>query len=177
MTETHDPQKNAQIVSSLYLEYSEELLNFLKGVLRDPDLASEVLQTTFAKAIESVHTSRPETRKSWLFQVAYHTALELKKKDKRYTEILRQAAWHVTQDSNRKNHLPDDALLRSEIVKEIRTQLNELPAEQRMIVSLRIYEEKTFPEIAAELELPLGTVLTRMRLAMAQLGRKLKENE
>ncbi|MCA9247413.1 MAG: hypothetical protein KDA42_09870, partial [Planctomycetales bacterium] len=45
----------------------------------------------------------------------------------------------------------------------------ELPSEQREVVRMRIYEEKKFAEIAAELELPLGTVLTRMRLALKKL--------
>ncbi len=52
-----------------------------------------------------------------------------------------------------------------------------LPADQLQVVQLRIYEEQTFQEIARRLELPLGTVLTRMRLALKKLQTSLRESE
>ena len=54
-----------------------------------------------------------------------------------------------------------------------RAALEKLPVEQREVVLLKISEQKTFAAIAAELSLPLGTVLTRMQLALAKLRRAL----
>jgi len=56
----------------------------------------------------------------------------------------------------------------------VRDALQSLPEEQRRIVKMRIYEEKTFAAIAAELDLPLGTVLGRMRSARQRLAQKLQ---
>ncbi len=64
---------------------------------------------------------------------------------------------------------PDDRICRWETVLNVREALEKLPENQQDVVRLRIYEEKTFAEIAKELNLPLGTVLTRMRLAMRKL--------
>ena len=55
----------------------------------------------------------------------------------------------------------------------LRKALGELPAEQGRVVWARMYEDKTFAQIAEEFGLPLGTVLTRMRLALEKLRRTL----
>jgi len=57
---------------------------------------------------------------------------------------------------------PEEPLIRGETVEAVREALKQLPEEQRRVVLARIYEEKTFAEIAGEFGLPLGTVLTRM---------------
>ncbi len=62
-------------VAALYVEHGDELRRFLTGLLRDGHLAADVLQTTFTKAVETGHTARPESLKSWLFTVAYHEAM------------------------------------------------------------------------------------------------------
>ena len=59
--------------------------------------------------------------------------------------------------------------MRREDVAKLKELLAELPPDQRHVVRQRMYEEKTFAVIAQELNVPLGTVLTRMRLAMEKL--------
>ena len=62
-------------VAALYAEYGAELRRFVLGVVRDHDVAGDVLQGTFARAVERGHTARTETIKGWLFQVALREAL------------------------------------------------------------------------------------------------------
>ena len=59
----------------------------------------------------------------------------------------------------------------------VRKALGELPPEQSKVVWARMYEDKTFAQIAEESGLPLGTVLTRMRLALGKLRRTLRTGE
>ena len=57
----------------------------------------------------------------------------------------------------------------------VRRAIDELPAAQREVLHLRIYDEKTFAQIAAELNIPLGTALARMRAALAKLRKRLSD--
>ena len=50
------------------------------GVVRDPEVADDVLQGTFRTAIERGHTARTETFKGWLFQVAFREALTVRRR-------------------------------------------------------------------------------------------------
>ncbi len=94
--------------------------------------------------------------------------MAIKRRSKTYDNNLRKMAWS-RPDPNQEAPAPDDRLCRWETIVNVRKALEELPANQREVVRLRIYEEKTFAEIAEELQVPLGTVLTRMRSAMRKL--------
>lgn len=155
--------------------FAAELRAFLLGVLRNHDLAGEALQATLVKAIERGHEARPETRRGWLFRVAMNEALVLKRRAK----VQEQSFRHLAQADGRRHEsasgsvsrgeLPEGFALRSEAIERVRLALDDLPAEQRYVVQMRIYENKTFAVIANELNVPLGTVLTRMRLATEKL--------
>ena len=164
-------------------EAAGELRAFLLGVLRNADLAGEALQATLAKAIEQGHMARPETRKGWLYRVALNEALVIKRRGKIQERSFRELARNDARrhespgGSATRGESPDGILLRTEVIEQVRLALNDLPAEQRQVVRLRIYEYKTFAEIAKELGVPLVTVLTRMRLAMQKLRQSLEHFE
>lgn len=161
------------IVAALYVEHGEELRRFLVGVLRDPQLAADALQATFAKAVESGHTTREETRKGWLFRVAYHEAMAFRRRQAVGDKVVRRAAW--TRDVAAR--AADEPVIRFEAVEAVRQAIAELPPEQQQIVRMRIYEEKTFAVISQELQIPLGTALGRMRTALQRLRKRLEELE
>jgi RNA polymerase sigma factor (sigma-70 family) len=170
-----DPTRiDAAVVIGLYECYADELGLFLKGVLRNSDLAAEALQNTFAKAVESGHTAREESLKGWLFQVAFHEAVLLRRRGQVHERSLRQMAQN-SQSLAPSGERPDERLSRSETLEEVRRALGTLPPDQQQVVQMRIYEEKTFAEIAAETSTPLGTVLTRMRLAMKKLSQQMRK--
>ena len=153
------------IVAALFVKHSEELRRFLVGVLRNGEQANDVLQVTFVKAIELGHTAREESLKGWLFRVAYNEAIVVRR---------RQAVHHRATDAlaamdPRTPHAPDVPMLRLETIGKVRSAIDRLPAEQRQVVHMRMYDEKKFIDIASELNLPLGTVLTRMQLALKKL--------
>src|SRR4051812_25306874 len=161
---------DASRVVALYESHGPELRRFVLGVTRDPELASDVLQATFAKALELGHTARAETFKGWLFRVAFHEAVTARRRREAREQGNRRLAALGKHAAER----PDERLIRTETIEAVRQALEGLPAEQRRVVWARMYEDKTFAEIARESGLPLGTVLTRMRLALEKLRRSVR---
>lgn len=160
-------------VSELYAEFAPSLRAFLVGLLRNRDLAEEALQTTFGKAVASGSQVEPSSYRAWLFQVAYREAMGLRRRQGIEARVLAQLRFGRSGSAE-----PADArLLHAEAVERVQEALEGLPAEQRDVVCRRIYEEQTFAEIAAESRLPLGTVLSRMRLALGKLRKSLDESE
>lgn len=170
MTTGNDGKLDPEIVHQLFETYAMELRAFLTGLLRDHDVVDEVFQLTFSKALQSGGHSKEETRKGWLFRVAYHEAMALIRQNKIHRKSLNNLC-HTT--SVYWTEAPDRRLLENENSEQIRLALNNLPERQQAVVTARIYQNKTFNEIALELGLPLGTVLTRMRLAIKTLSRQL----
>ena len=164
---SHDTELlSPEYVAAMYQAHGEELQRFLLGVLRDPSLAADCLQATFTKLLERGHETRPETRRAWLFKVAFQEAMLARRKAATGDRILRKTAVWCQQPES---ETLTDGLVRTESVQQMLQALDTLPAEQRQIVRMRIYEEKTFAMIAEELGIPLGTALGRMRTALIKL--------
>lgn len=157
-------------VTALYAAHATELRAFLIGVLRDVDLAHEALQATFGKVVELGHTARNESLKGWLFRVAFHEALAQRRR-----RSVEQRSFVKLKDLLRSGpETPVERLERDETARQVRLALGRLSPEQKIIVHKKLYEEKTFAVIARELNLPLGTVLTRMRAALRNLRSDLR---
>jgi RNA polymerase sigma factor (sigma-70 family) len=155
-------------IEALYRQHAAELRRFLVGVLRDENLAADAMQLAFVRALEVGHTTREESRKAWLFRVAYREALAIRRREATTERILKQ----ITAPDGIP---PETPLVTQEETERVRLALGNLPVEQREVVRKRIHEDKTFAEIARELNIPLGTALTRMRTALARLRDALKE--
>lgn len=170
---TDQDQLDPSVVAGLYVAHSEELRRFLLGILRDAQLAADVLQATFVKMVQRGHQTKEESRKAWLFRVAYHEAMAYRRREGVGDKVLRRVAWHTGGTVEN----AAEPLLRLEAVQAVREALEGLPSEQRQVVRMRIYEEKTFATIANELNIPLGTALGRMRAATIKLREKLQPDK
>ncbi len=168
-----DRKIDSVVIAALYHEHAGELRHFVLGVLRDHDLTADVLQNTFSKAVETGHTVRAETFKGWLFRVAFHEAMAVRRRQGIDGRALERLAWISAGVSQG----PEETICRSETVERVRRALEQLPDEQRKVVNMRIYGQQKFAAIAKELGLPLGTVLTRMKLAVEKLRQRLREEE
>jgi RNA polymerase sigma-70 factor (ECF subfamily) len=151
---------------ALYDSHGAELRRFVLGVVRDPDATGDVIQATLSRALELGHTARDATFKGWLFRVAYHEALAHQRREQAGGRARRRLAAIRGPGTSAPS---DERLIRGETAEAVRDALRRLPDDQRKVVLARVYDDKTFAEIARESGLPLGTVLTRMRLALAKL--------
>jgi RNA polymerase sigma factor (sigma-70 family) len=158
------------VVAGLFVEHEAGLRRFLLGVLRDRQAAADALQNAFAKMVERGHEVREESRKAWLYRVAFNEAMLLRRKRGAAERAVREAVWTHCRDEA----AADDSVAHQEDVERVQAALRDLPAVQQQVVRMRIYEGKTFALIASELGIPLGTALARMRSALEKLRRNLK---
>ncbi len=157
-----------EVVAELYAAYAEELTRFVLGVLRDPQLTQDVLQTAFSRLVEQGEGVQQTAHKAWLFRVAYHEAMLVRRREQIHQRALRRLVGDSSQE------VPAElALVRHETVDRVRAALEELPAAQREVLQKRLYEDQTFATIARELNIPLGTVLSRMQAALKKLRERL----
>jgi RNA polymerase sigma factor (sigma-70 family) len=113
--------------------------------------------------------------RAWLFRVATNEALLVKRRLSTQAKHLEGLAW--LQGLSSMGHSPGanpssdprQAAIAAEQQRLVKQHLAKLPEQQQTIVRMRIYENLKFVEIAEKLNLPLGTVLTRMRAALAAI--------
>jgi len=170
-----DVAESTHALAELFREHQLPLHQFLMGLLRNRAEADDVLQQVFLKLVEGWATIRLDTAKSWLFTVAYHEALARRRVRVRQDSALADLWARPVWLSERALRTAEAEAMRQETIQSVQRSLAALPDAQREVVERRVYRSQTFATIAAELNCPLGTVLTRMRLAIKTLTRLLEE--
>lgn len=167
-----DRRLNRGQIEALFRKYAPELERFLLGILRNGGSADDALQSTFVQLIDKGGDVDPEKLKAWLFRVAYNEAMGLLRREGTHRRAVQKADWWAST-SDAEGDAGPRSMIRDETIESVRQAIAELPATHREIVCLRIYDGLKFVQIAERLNIPLGTVLTRMRNSMQRLERKL----
>jgi RNA polymerase sigma-70 factor (ECF subfamily) len=156
-------QKDDNAFSYLYDNYSGALYGVVKQIVSDGEVGSDVLQEVFVSIwskMDSYDSSKGRLF-TWMLNIARNAAID-KTRSKNYQQSLRQQPI----DDNELTHPVvrpgyDDYGLKKVLFK--------LKGEQRMLVDLSYYQGFTHEQIAKALNIPLGTVKTRLRSALSQL--------
>ncbi len=134
--------------------------------------AEEILQECMLTVWRKAHTYNPNTASptTWLYTIVRNKRIDFARKTK-YELIQSDDLWPEPVGESMDSEVESDLDGRA-----ARKLLEYLPEEQRQIVYKVYFEGKTHSEIAAELDLPLGTIKSRLRLAMKKLDTIAKEN-
>jgi RNA polymerase sigma-70 factor (ECF subfamily) len=131
------------------------------------DLAQETLLTVWRKA-GSFDASRAAAS-TWIFTIARNLRIDVARRDRQVADFM------DLPDTPDAEPTPDAVLAAAQSETQVRHALLSLPVEQAEVVRLSYFSEKPHAEIASDLGLPLGTVKSRMRLAMDRLRNLLGE--
>jgi len=167
-------------VESACVQLENDLTAFLLGILHNRHLAEDARQRTVIRAIEAASSARIRTIRGCLFRIALNEARAILREGRRAAQ---QMAFFVETDNlqscgpKTQESFDHQSLVCEEVLVVLRESLGQLPDEHREVIRRRVYLEMTFAEIAAEMNVPLGTVLTWMRRGVMKLreDRRLRE--
>jgi RNA polymerase sigma-70 factor (ECF subfamily) len=151
--------------SGLFNHFAPRVKSYLMrlgaGAEAAEELAQETMLTVWRRAA-SFDPSRAAAS-TWIFTIARNLRIDLSRRDGRATP---------TEDPSTFNPgpaAPDEALSACQDEVRIAAAMAVLPKEQAQVITLAFFADKPHSEIAEDLDLPLGTVKSRLRLAMARL--------
>ncbi len=163
----------AAALENAFQAYQAELLGSLYYLVGNVEDARDALQEAFVKCWKHrAEVPDVQNLKAWIFRIALNTGRD-----------LRETAWRRKRQSLpeedavvQTNQLsPHEEIERDERVQRLRIALATLRAEEQEVFLLRQNGELTYEEIAETLNVPTGTVKTRMRLALTRLREVLGE--
>ena len=165
-----------EALAELYSRHVRAVYSLVLHLLQDTGKAEEVTQEVFLNLWKKAATFRPERGKflTWLLTTAHHRTID----ELRRTRRQRNAFDEIAQNSKSEVNMVESPLERAERLEEAGTvhkALEILPPEQLQVVVLAYYKGYSQSEIAQILNHPLGTVKTRMRLAMQKMRASLSQ--
>ena len=164
--ETSGIKSNEQIINELIKDYKDMVFNLLYRMTYSYDDAMELTQETFMKAFQALPRFRFESSlKTWIYKIAFNLALNYKRKWK----LFQKKETEVDIELKDKDCSPEEHTSDYQLSEHIQEAINKLPKDQKAMILLREIEELSYEEIAQILNLPLGTVKSRLARARCDL--------
>ena len=151
--------------------YYAPVVNVAYRLCGETNLAEDMAQETFLRAWINLASFRPAaSMKNWLYRIAVNATLDVlrRKSDVPMEDEVVQMVMDPAAD-------PESALMAKERSEHLQGLLRSLPEATRSVLVLREYGELSYQEIAAILDIPVGTVMSRLNYARTRLRDLLKE--
>lgn len=161
---------------NLVRKYQDRLYNTMVHVTNNSHEAEEVVQEAMLQAYAKLDTFRGSSQfYTWLYRIAFNKSISRQRK-KRPRVSLDQIQENVGIDPEDEQELPHAHAERSERATQIHHALAQLGEEFRSVLVLREMEECDYETISGMLEIPVGTVRSRLHRARSMLREHLRES-
>jgi RNA polymerase sigma-70 factor (ECF subfamily) len=168
---------------ALVARYERELYHFLVRFLGDRAAAEDVFQETFLQVHQSADQFDPQRRfRPWLFTIAANKARDLRRSQARRPANALQATVTPSDDESGEfidlmqavDNLPERPLERTELQLAVQKAVMSMPDHLRQILLLSYFHEFPYKQISEILDIPLGTVKSRLHAAVAHFADRWK---
>lgn len=159
----------AEAFQHLIVAYQAAVLGFLYRLGNDADTAQDLAQETFIKAWLGMRSYRHEQKfRGWLLKIAYHVTVDHWRKNPQNTALLAETIIDESQAT------PETQMGHLEEAERIKLAVQSLPHQSRTALIMREYYDCSYQEIADALNIPLGTVMSRLNYARKLLKKTLQ---
>lgn len=166
-------------ISTLINKHNRRVRDYLYTMVKDRDIADDIAQETFMKAIKVIDEGRyTDNGKflSWVLRIAHNRALDYFRSQKTNTKVNESSAgYNVLGTIKYADKSVEESIISEQTAAEIRSLVELLPEEQKEVVMLRYYSDLSFKEIAEQTGVSINTALGRMRYALINMRRMIKE--
>ena len=168
-------------IEVLINRHRSKVYTYILLTIKNQPLAEDLFQETFIKVIQSLRAGKYRDNGrflSWVIRIAHNLIIDHFRKEKQMNSVSND---DTEVDLFNSKKFSDDnieeLIVNNQIKSEIRSLINELPDDQREVVLLRHYGELSFKEIADQTGVSINTALGRMRYALINLRKMIREKD
>ena len=174
-----DGDKSA--MQMLVNRHRNKVYTYIYLTVKNQQLAEDIFQDTFIKVIKSLLLNKYQDNGkfvSWVVRIAHNLVIDHFRHLKQLNVVSTDK--YESDMLNRKDLVDgnvEDGMVYNQVMVEVRHLVNFLPDDQREVVMMRYYSDMSFKEIADQTNVSINTALGRMRYALINLRRIIKEKE
>lgn len=165
----------------LLLRYKDRLYSYISYIVRNNDMADDLFQETFVKAIMTLRQGRYKENGrfyAWLTRIAHNLLIDQFRNERNealvYDEEDSETVWQevaMMADGYREYEL-----INEQVLTDVRVLMDKLPDNQREVVYMRFYQDLSFKEISEITGVSINTALGRMRYGIMNMRRMAEAN-
>ena len=178
---------NEGAFETLLNRHKDRVYNYIFMMLKDSDLANDIFQDTFMKVINTLKRGKYNDEGKflpWVMRIAHNLVIDHFRKSSKMPVVGRKKRsggddddFDIFQVIKMADMNIEDVIVEEQIHSDVRMLVDLLPDEQREVVKMRHYMGMSFKDIADSTGVSINTALGRMRYALINLRKMIKEND
>ena len=170
---------NNEAFDALLNRHQTQVFSYIMRIVRNRDLANDIFQETFVKAITTIRQGRyTDAGKfgAWVNRIAHNLVIDFYRQEKsENTTSTDEGEMDILNRADLSEGTVEDVIVNEQIRKDVRRIIRELPKTQRDVLVMRYYRNLSFKQIADMTGVSINTALGRMRYALINMRRIAKE--
>jgi|TARA_B110000263_G_C15136114_1_gene431164 RNA polymerase sigma factor (sigma-70 family) len=165
-------------IEKLINRHQLRIFNYIKSKVLDRDTAEDIFQDTFIKVIKTLKSGVYNEEGKflpWVMRIAHNLVIDFFRKSNRIPTIENNDEYDLFKFISDTTPNIEKILFQDQLVKDLQNLILELPDDQKEVLTMRLYKDMSFKEIAENTNVSINTALGRMRYAIINL-RKLADN-
>ncbi len=170
---------NEEAFAELVNRHKDRVFTTILLIVKDRYLAEDLMQEVFIKAIKTLKSGKYNEEGKflpWILRIAHNLAIDQFRKEKRYPMIVMEDGSSVFNTLEFSEESVEDKQIKQDTQNLLKRLIQELPESQKEVLVMRHYMQMSFQEIADVTGVSINTALGRMRYALINLRKKLKQN-
>lgn len=164
----------------LIRRHKNRVFAYILMVVKDKELAEDLFQDTFIKVINTFRSGQYKEEGKfiqWVMRIAHNLIIDFFRKSKRIPVVENSDEFDIFDKIRIPVESVEERLITEQIHKDVKKLIEYLPQEQKEVLVMRHYGDMSFKDIAEVTNVSINTALGRMRYALINLRKLVKENE
>tara|TARA_B100000900_G_scaffold415743_1_gene446954 strand:- start:2733 stop:3320 length:588 start_codon:yes stop_codon:yes gene_type:complete len=152
--------------------HKNKVFSYIISKVKNRDLAEDIFQDTFVKVIHSLQKGKYNEEGKflpWMMRIAHNLIIDYFRRSNKMKNIRSTDDFNIFDILNNGARSQEEDMIRKRIHVDLKLLIDLLPLEQKDVIKLRYFEDKSFKEIASLTNVSINTALGRMRYALINL--------
>ena len=171
---------NERALEVLVLRHKLKIYNFIYSKVFDRDSAEDIFQETFIKVIKTLKRGVYNEEGKflpWVMRIAHNLVIDFFRKNNRIPTFDNNEEYDIFQLISDGSPTAERSMIDEQVVEDLQKLIVELPDDQKDVLTMRLYKDMSFKEIAESTGVSINTALGRMRYAIINLRKMIDEHQ
>lgn len=163
---------NEKGLETLIIRHKQRIYSFIFSKVMDREITEDIFQDTFIKVIRTLKKGKYNEEGKflpWVMRIAHNLVIDHFRRNKRMPKFQSRNDFDIFDVISDGEESMEFDMITSQVHEDVRRLVEELPEDQKEVLTMRIFKEMSFKEIAASTDVSINTALGRMRYALINL--------
>ena len=163
----------------LIKRHKQRIYSFIYSKVYDRDVAEDVFQDTFIKVIRTLKRGKYNEEGKflpWVMRIAHNLVIDHFRKNNRMPKFQNSGDFSIFSVLSDTSLNAEKALIKEQVEEDVRRLIEELPADQKDVLVMRMYQDMSFKEISERTGVSINTALGRMRYALINMRKVIEKH-